>query len=412
MAYEIVMPQLTDTMEVGKIVRWLKKEGDYVEVNEPIVEIESDKAIMEVPSLRAGYLTKILAEEGEEIPVGSVIAVISESKEEKLDEKLEEKQKPQEKEETQKELVLPQEEIKVEVKQLPPATASPAAKVLAKENGIDIKTLQEEGKLPIPAHEKDVKSYLINEKFQEDAINFLKDYQLNPEDVAKTFPEKEKITIEDVKNFVTINNIPLKKSITSIRKSLIKNLKTSLEIPVFHIFTELDFSNIPKESGFTITTWFIKILGDCIYQYEKLRTRTDEEFYYVYPTANISVAVDVSGELFAPVIKSIEKKSLTEISQELENIKQKAKEGRFSREDLEGATFSVSNLGMYNVTMFDAIIPPNCAGIVAVGKIVNNVAKLTFSFDHRILNGREGAEFINLLQSKFKDNDYIKSLMG
>ncbi|MGC8869314.1 MAG: biotin/lipoyl-containing protein, partial [Sulfurihydrogenibium sp.] len=84
MAYEIVMPQLTDTMEVGKIVRWLKKEGDYVEVNEPIVEIESDKAIMEVPSLRAGYLTKILAEEGEEIPVGSVIAVISESKEEKL----------------------------------------------------------------------------------------------------------------------------------------------------------------------------------------------------------------------------------------------------------------------------------------------------------------------------------------
>ncbi|HEV09336.1 MAG TPA: 2-oxo acid dehydrogenase subunit E2, partial [Sulfurihydrogenibium azorense] len=275
MAYEIVMPQLTDTMEVGKIVRWLKKEGDYVEVNEPIVEIESDKAIMEVPSLRAGYLTKILAEEGEEIPVGSVIAVISESKEEKLDEKSEEKQKPQEKEETQKELVLPQEEIKVEVKQLPPATASPVAKVLAKENGIDIKTLQEEGKLPIPAHEKDVKSYLINEKFQEDAINFLKDYQLNPEDVAKTFSEKEKITIEDVKNFVTINNIPLKKSITSIRKSLIKNLKTSLEIPVFHIFTELDFSNIPKESGFTITTWFIKILGDCIYQYEKLRTRTD-----------------------------------------------------------------------------------------------------------------------------------------
>jgi pyruvate dehydrogenase E2 component (dihydrolipoamide acetyltransferase) len=62
--------------------------------------------------------------------------------------------------------------------------------------------------------------------------------------------------------------------------------------------------------------------------------------------------------------------------------------------------------------MFDAIIPPNCAGIVAVGKIINNVAKLTFSFDHRILNGREGAEFINLLQSKFKDDDYIKSLMG
>lgn len=409
MAYEIIMPQLTDTMETGKIVRWLKKEGDFVEINEPIVEIESDKAIMEVPSLREGYITKIFAEEGSEIPVGSVIAIISESKEEKIQKKEVEVISKEKKEEKLE--LLPKEEIKVEVKKLPPATASPLAKMLAKESGIDIKTLQEEGGLPIPAHEKDIKNYLLTQKLEEEAVNLIKDYQLQIEDILKAYVDKEKITSEDIKKFVIDYGIPQKKEISSIRKSLIKNLKKSLEVPVFHIFTELDFSNIPKDKGYTVTTWFIKILGDCIYQYEKLRTKTDEEFYYVYPTVNISVAVDVAGELFAPVIKNIEKKSLKDISNDLEIIKQKAKESKFSKEDLEGATFSISNLGMYNITSFDAIIPPECSGIVAIGKIIENITKLTFSFDHRILNGKEASEFINLLQIKFKDENYIKSLL-
>lgn len=408
MVYEIVMPQLTDTMESGKVVRWLKKEGDFVNVNEPIVEIESDKAIMEVPSLKSGYITKILADEGSEIPVGSVIAVLSETKEEKVEK---EYTKPSVSEEKKEEIKLPKEEIKIESKQLPPATASPVAKMIAKQNNVDIKNLQEEGKLPIPAHEKDIKNYLLMHKLEEKALNLIKEYQLQIENLVKAYPDKERITLEDVEKYIINNSIPLKKEIPFIRKSLIKNLKKSLEIPVFHIFTELDFSNIPKNSGYTITTWFIKILGDCIYQSENLRTKTDEEFYYTYPTVNISVAVDVSGELYAPVIKNVEKKSLKEISQDLEIIKQKARENRFSKEDLEGANFSISNLGMYNIISFDAIIPPGCSGIVAVGKIINNISKLTFSFDHRIINGKEAAEFIDLMQSKFKDLDYIKSLL-
>lgn len=410
MAYEIVMPQLTDTMESGKIVRWLKKEGDFVDVNEPIVEIESDKAIMEVPSLKSGYLIKILEEEGSEVPVGSVIAVLSQIKEEKVEK--ESIQQEERKEEVKGKIKIPYEELKIEVKQLPPATASPLAKIIAKESNIDIKTLQEEGKLPIPAHGKDIKHYVVTQKIDDKALEILKDYQLQPENLLNFFSDKEKITLQDIETYIKTKNIPIKKNIPTLRKSLLKNLKKSLEIPVFHIFTEVDFSYIPKDSKFTITTWFIKILGDCIYQYEKLRTKTDEEFYYIYPTVNISVAVDVSGELYAPVIKNIETKSLEEIAQSLETIKQKAKEGKFSREDLEGCIFSISNLGMYDILLFDAIIPPDCSGIVAVGKIVDNIAKLSFSFDHRIINGREAAEFINLFQNKFKDKSYIKSLVG
>ncbi|ACN99810.1 dihydrolipoamide acetyltransferase family protein [Sulfurihydrogenibium azorense] len=413
MAYEIVMPQLTDTMETGKIVRWLKKEGDYVEVNEPILEVESDKAIMEVPSLKSGYLTKILFDEGSEVPVGTVIAIISEKKEENI-QTPEVKSKEEKKIETVKqeikEIKIPQT-IEIETKKLPPSTASPVAKVLAKEIGIDIKSLQEEGKLPIPAHEKDIKEYIVNQKLDENVINLLKDYQINPEDIIKLYTNIEKITVKEVLTYIKEKNIPLKKSVNSIRKSLIKNLKKSIEIPVFHIFTEVNFSNIPKDAGFTLTTWLVKILGDSIYKYEKLRTKTDEEYYYVYPTVNISIAVDVAGELFAPVIKNVEVKTLKDIAKELEIIKQKAKESRFSKEDLEGAIFSVSNLGMYNVISFDAIIPPECVGIVAVGKAVDNIAKLTFSFDHRIVNGKEAAEFINLFQEKLGNKDYINSLL-
>lgn len=200
MAYEIVMPQLTDTMETGKIVRWLKKEGDYVEVNEPILEVESDKAIMEVPSLKSGYLTKILFDEGSEVPVGTVIAIISEKKEENI-QTPEVKSKEEKKIETVKqeikEIKIPQT-IEIETKKLPPSTASPVAKVLAKEIGIDIKSLQEEGKLPIPAHEKDIKEYIVNQKLDENVINLLKDYQINPEDIIKLYTNIEKITVKEV----------------------------------------------------------------------------------------------------------------------------------------------------------------------------------------------------------------------
>ncbi|GAB6072892.1 hypothetical protein JCM14244_12690 [Venenivibrio stagnispumantis] len=122
------------------------------------------------------------------------------------------------------------------------------------------------------------------------------------------------------------------------------------------------------------------------------------------------MAVDVKGELFAPVIKNINTKTLKQIKEELEIIKEKAKSGRFSSEDLKGATFSISNLGMYDVIQFDAIIPPNHVGIVAVGKEVDNKVKLTFSFDHRIINGKETALFIKRFREKLMDENYLKSL--
>ncbi|RMD47105.1 MAG: 2-oxo acid dehydrogenase subunit E2 [Aquificota bacterium] len=414
MEYEITMPRLTDTMETGKIVRWLKKVGDKVERNEPIVEVESDKAVMEVPSFQSGVLVKILAEEGDEIPVGKPIAVLETEeekaktaiKEEKPIEKREEKPKPPEKKEKKIEVHI--EEVKEE--KLPEGAASPAARKLAAKLGVDIKSLQEKGKLPSPAHEKDIKEYFYSQFFTREALEIAKSHNLSPEDLYNTL--KKKITKKIILEYIEENNIPEEKEIPSIQKSLISSLQRSLEIPTYHIYETFDFSLVKWDKEKTFTVWFIKILGDFMMKYPQLRTVYKDGKYYTYPNSNITVAVATEeGELFAPVVKQVNKKSLKEISDVLHSFREKSVKKSFTVEDLKGGTFAVSNLGMFGVEYFDAIIPPEHSGIVAIGvEKEDKTAKLTFSFDHRIINGREAAIFVEDFKQAFKDEKYLSSI--
>ncbi len=417
MEYKITMPRLTDTMETGKIIRWLKKVGDKVEKNEPIVEVESDKAVMEVPSFKEGVLIKILAEEGDEVPVGEPIAIL-ETEEEKSYKKIKETKKPEkkikkeeEKTETPKiEIEIP--EIKIETEKLPEGTASPSAKKLASELGIDIKKLQEEGKLPTPAHEKDIEEFFYSKFFTKKALEIAKEYSLDIKEVYNYF--KKKINEDVVWEYIEEKNIPQEKEISSIQKSLISNLIKSLEIPVYHIYQEFDFSLINWDEKRTFTAWFIKILADAMMEYPLLRTVYKEDRYFVYPSANISVAVATKeGELFAPVIKRANKLTLDEISDLLHSFKEKAENKSFSPDELSGGTFAVSNLGMFGIDFFDAIIPPFHSGIVAIGREKEDKkAILVFSFDHRVINGREGALFVSMFKDKFLDKNYLTKIGG
>ncbi len=408
MEYKITMPRLTDTMETGKIVRWLKNIGDKVEKNEPIVEVESDKAVMEVPSFKSGILVKILAEEGDEVPVGEPIAVLETEEEKATVEKKEEKVEKKPEKKSEEEFKIKVEEVEPE--KLPSGTASPAARKLAKELGVDLEKLQKEGKIPSPAHEKDIKNYFYSKFFTEKALELAKEYNLSLENIYNTY--KKKINEKLVENYIQENNIPLVQEINSIQKSLISSLKRSLEIPVFHIYEEFDFSLINWDKEKTFTAWFIKVLGDFMVKTPKLRTVYREGKYYVYPNVNISVAVATEdGKLFAPVVKQVDKKSVSEISQILHTFKEKAKKNSFSLEELSEGTFAVSNLGMFGITSFDAIIPPEHVGIVAIGKEnEEKKTKLTFSFDHRIINGSEAALIVKELESIFLDEKYISSL--
>lgn len=408
MEYKIVMPRLTDTMEVGKIIRWLKKVGDKVDKNEPIVEVESDKAVMEVPSFQEGILVKILAEEGDEVPVGEPIAIL-ETDETKIQKKIQEKTTEEKSIKKEK-----KEEIKIETKDitpeiLPEGTASPSAKKLAKELGIDIKELQEKGVLPSPAHEKDIKNYFYSQFFTKTALSLAEEYGIPLEDIYSKY--KKKIDKKAVLQYIEENNIPRKISIPSVQKTLISNLKKSLEIPTYHIYQEFDFSLIKWDEKKTFTAWFIKVLADEIRENPLIRTVYRGEIFYEYPSVNISVAVDVEGKLYAPVIKQADKKSVSQISQELYTFKEKAKKSEFSIGELTGGVFAVSNLGMTGIDFFDAIIPPEHSGIVAVGRErEDKKAVLVFSFDHRVINGKEAAQFVVSLRDRFLNKKYISSL--
>jgi pyruvate dehydrogenase E2 component (dihydrolipoamide acetyltransferase) len=424
MEYKLTMPRLTDTMEVGKIVRWLKKEGDTVEENEPIVEVESDKAVMDIPSFKSGIVEKILHEEGEEVPVGEVIAIIEtdvskagKKKEEESEEKVEETTEKKEETSIVEELlpisVEEKEEPKVEIPEeekveLPEGTASPSAKKLAKELGIDLKKEQEKGNLPTPAHEKDIKEFYYSKFFSKKALELAKEYELDLKELVEKYGKK--ITEKEVKKYVSENNIPLKKEISSIQKSLISSLSKSVEIPVFHIFEDMDTSKIPHDETATLTVWILKIIGDTMQLHDRVRAKMEDDNYLIYPNSNISVAIAVNEDLYAPVVKNVNQKNLLEIKEDLANLKQKAQENKLSPEDLTGATFALSNLGMFDIKSFDAIIPPGLVGIVATGREIKGTTSMTFSFDHRIINGREAALFVVSLKEKFKDKKYLEKL--
>ncbi|SNZ03438.1 pyruvate dehydrogenase E2 component (dihydrolipoamide acetyltransferase) [Persephonella hydrogeniphila] len=417
MEYKVVMPQLTDTMEEGKIVRWLKKEGDYVKKDEPLVEIESDKAVMEVPSMREGVLIKILAEEGEELPVGSPIAVI-ETEVEKAKGKIgkpvevEKTTKQEAKKEEKKEKKIEIAEVKVENVEeikLPEGTASPAARKLAAQLGLDLKELQEKGELPSPAHENDIKSYFYKKFFTKQALQILDEFGLEPETVYKEI-NKKKISKDDLLNYIKQKNIPKVGKPSDIQSILIKNLSKSAQIPVYHITHRFDVSQILKDERFTLTTYLIKIVGDVMQNHPRVRTIYKNGEYYTYPASNISVAIAVDEELFNPTIKNVEDKSLSEIYAELKELKEKSSNKRLTVEDIQGATFSISNLGMFGVIQFDAIIPPFHSGIVGIGTAIKGVITATFTFDHRVINGAQAAQFVVDIEKRINDKKYLKSL--
>ncbi|WP_457639082.1 2-oxo acid dehydrogenase subunit E2 [Persephonella sp.] len=405
MEYKLVMPRLTDTMESGKIVRWLKKEGEPVKKNEPVLEVESDKAVMDVPSFYSGILKKVLHYEGEEVPVGEPIGIIDT---EETVKETEEKPAVQEKEEKEEEININIQIPETQVGKLPEGTASPSAKKLAKELGINLKEEQEKGNIPVPAHEKDIENYFYSKYFSKEALDLAKQYSLDLKELYNTY--RRKITVKDVKQFILENNIPVRKAISSVQKSLISSLSKSVEIPVFHIYEEMDTSAIPHNEEYTFTVWLLKIIGDVMQNHERTRAKIEGDSYLIYPNSSICVAVAVGEHLYAPVVKNINLKTLKEVKEALEEIKQKARENRLSPEDLTGSTFSISNLGMYGVKAFDAIIPPEHTGIVAVGMEIKGTTSMTFSFDHRIINGREAALFVEDIKKTVKDKKYIQKL--
>ncbi len=411
MDYKIVMPVLSDTMDKGKLIKWRVKEGDIVHKGDVIAEVESDKAIMEVQTFKDGVVKKLLVKEGEEVPVKTPIAIIEtevEAKEEPKKEPKSQPKKPKEKppQPTQK----PKEETKEAAPAVPPiiqellttpitsigGKASPAAKKKAAEAGIDIEALQTEGLLPKPAHLKDVEQEILKRYFTPKALQLLKDYRIDP----YSFELTHKIDEEEVQAYILEHDIPQPFPLSSNRKAVIANVQNSAKKPVYFVYETFD---IRPYENIKLTSLLIKTIADVMQRHPLTRAKLQGDNYLIYPNSNISVAVAKGDDLYMVVCKKAQAKSLEQIDEWVGGLKNRT----YTPEELSGSTFGISNLGMFGITRFSAMINKQDCGIAAFGKLEQNRIKVTFTFDHRILNGVDAAKFVTDLKNSFKEQSDV-----
>ncbi|QOP45785.1 dihydrolipoamide acetyltransferase family protein [Sulfurimonas paralvinellae] len=409
--YEIVMPQLSDSMEEGKLIAWKKHLGEHVNVGDVIAEVESDKAIMEVQSFKAGMLSEVNVKEGDAVPVGSVIARIDTgAKESKAHEpkKVEAKEKPVVKQVKVQETVA---SVKEEPKEEPHAVVksghtavhlkggiSPKARAKAAALGVDVaKVMTKNANQTV--HAEDVDAYAKERYFTPKARKLLQAYHLD----SSLFVLDHKIDSDEVQHYIDTNELSLPKALTSMQKAIILNVTASAAKPTFHIYESIDAALLEKHTQHSITAWLVKIFAKVMMQHENFRAKLLENAISIAPNASLSIAVADDNNLYMPVIKDANKLTIDEISKQLAAFKKKLQSSSFSAEDMQGGSFGISNLGMLGVKRFDAMINRDESGIMAIGGIEDGKISITLTADHRLINGYEAALFMNDVKKELRE---------
>ena len=425
MAEIIRMPKMSDTMEEGVIAGWLKKVGDEVKSGDILAEVETDKATMELESYDDGFLLHVGVKDGESVPVDGVIAIIGE-KGENIDDILKEVSNEQNNNEAvdakdEKEEIVDEDdpiEENLEVKEEEEVKntedkiedinidfsnesnrikASPLAKKLASEKGVDISMVKGSGD--------------GGRIIKEDIENFKH---------SENIPTKE-VKLPEIYSKESYEEIP----VSQMRKTISKRLAESkFSAPHFYLTMEIDMDNCIEGRNKINETSDVKIsFNDIIIKAAAVSLRKHPMVNASFLTdkirvnnhIHIGVAVAVDEGLLVPVIRFADNKSLSHISTEVRNLAGKAKNKELQPSDWEGNTFTISNLGMFGIDEFTAIINPNDACILAIGGIKNtpvvkngeivpgNVMKVTLSCDHRIVDGAIGSAFLKTLKELMED---------
>ena len=424
MAEIIRMPKMSDTMEEGVIAGWLKKVGDEVKSGDILAEVETDKATMELESYDDGFLLHVGVKDGESVPVDGVIAIIGEKGEniddilkevsneqnnnEAVDAKEEKEEIVDEDDPVEENLELKEEEVKNTEDKIEDINidfsnesdrikASPLAKKLASEKGVDISMVKGSGD--------------GGRIIKEDIENFKH---------SEYIPTKE-VKLPEIYSKESYEEIP----VSQMRKTISKRLAESkFSAPHFYLTMEIDMDNCVEGRNKINETSDVKIsFNDIIIKAAAVSLRKHPMVNASFLTdkirvnnhIHIGVAVAVDEGLLVPVIRFADNKSLSHISTEVRNLAGKAKNKELQPSDWEGNTFTISNLGMFGIDEFTAIINPNDACILAVGGIKNtpvvkngeivpgNVMKVTLSCDHRIVDGAIGSAFLKTLKELIED---------
>ena len=389
MAEIIRMPKMSDTMEEGIISSWLKKVGDKVNSGDILAEVETDKATMELESYDDGILLHIGVKNGESVPVNDVIAIIGE-KGENIKEILK-------KEETKKEETITIPEIN-DISKDKRLKASPLAKKIAEEKGINLTNIKGSG---------------------DGGRIIKKDIEENTEIISAQ--SSTNIILPKTIGEESFDEVP----ISQMRKTISKRLSESkFSSPHFYITMEINMDNCiegrkkineTSEVKISFNDIIIKATAAALRKHPMINSSYLEDKLRTNHHIHIGVAVAVKDGLLVPIIKFADNKSLSHISLEVKNLANKAKNKNLQPSDWEGNTFTISNLGMFGIDEFTAIINPNDSCILAVGGIKNtpiikngeivpgNLMKVTLSCDHRIVDGAMGSAFLQTLKELIED---------
>lgn len=410
MATRVVMPKLTDTMEEGVVLKWKKEEGDKVAAGDVLAEIETDKAVMDLEAFGSGVLRRLLAREGETVPSGTLIAVIGEPDEdieeavaqtsggdaakaaaegtppaaeeerkpaappakeapakEPRAEEAPAKEAPARESETKKDAAGPAPEIK----------ASPRARALARERGIDLSTLNGSG----PGGrivEQDVVAAKAAETGRPRAAT--------------------------------------EKPLSQMRKAIARTTTSSKgPVPHFYVTSDIDMGEAvrfrqqykqARDEHPSVTDMIVKAVALSLRKHPEINVSYAGDVLRQHQRIDLGMAVGLEDGLITPVIRDCGSKSLREIAGETKRLAERARKRQLAPEEYTGATFSVSNLGMYDVESFIAVLTPPEAAALAVGSIrevpvvsgsrlrLGRRMKVTLSCDHRALDGVQAAVFL------------------
>lgn len=402
MPIDILMPSLSPTMKSGKIASWTKKEGDKIKSGDVILEIETDKAIMEFEASENGRLVKILTQSGsEDVTVGNLIGIILEEDEEiNIDEYMQSKlnkntttvhiseEKKEEKHKSEK--LESQTNTDLERKFI-----SPLAKRIANENNVNFSLIEGSGP----------KGRVI----KDDVEKAMLDTKNNTSCSNLTSRNTEEFTI-----------LPLSGMRKVIGQRLLESKQNS---PHFYISIESGFDELKntrakinhelssKNIKISVNDFIVKATAKALLEHPEIRTLWAGDSLKLANNIDICVAVSISNGLITPIVKNANLKSLTQISNEVKDLAHRAKEGKLSQNEYQGGCFTISNLGMYGVSEFSGIINPPQSAILSVASPYSKLEikngevfetekiKLTLSADHRVIDGVDAAKFLNTLKS-------------
>ncbi len=433
MATGVIMPALEMAQESGVLVNWLKRDGENVAKGEPLMEIETDKVTVEIEAPASGRLGGVMAKEGDVVPVGQTVAWILEPGE----------QAPA----GAPALQQSGRAKSSKASQKTAAEASPVARKMAEEHGLDLAAIRSNGKR---IEKADVLSYLDANKTTPGKESASAEPRSTEARLSPASPKARRLAVErgiDIETLqgsgpegaVLAADVPVEAAVVrteaqletpgSVWRAMAEHMAASwTSVPHFYLVREVDAGQlvewrervsaaVEKRSGVkpTYTDLLVKVIGVALRAHPRVNAAWTEGKIRRNEEINVGIAVAVEDGLIVPVIRKADSASISEIAAQRKDLVERAQSRKLKPADITGGTFTLTNLGMYGVDAFGAIVNAPEAAILAVGKIAERVVPvkgqaairpmmtMTLSCDHRVVDGARGAQFLDHLAGLIED---------